>query len=136
MSQRKLQDGLANLGKALANLERAITLPREQELVIEGTIQRFETTIEIFWNVLRRALEMEGFVIRTPRESLKNAFAIGWLDNEQRWLDMLASRNTTSHQYLDEKLIDRNYEDIKRNVPTLRAAFDLLRSRYPAGLNS
>ena len=132
MPQRKLQDGLANLQKSLSNLERAFDSPKERDLVIEGTIQRFETTIEIFWNVLKRALEFEGIDVRTPRESLKAAFRIGWLTDEQVWLDMLESRNTTSHQYMDDELIDQNYEDIRKNVPVLRTVFDLLRARYPA----
>ena len=88
MPQRKLQDGLANLERAMANLERAVTLPKEQELVLECTIQRFETKIEIFWNVLKRALEFEGLVIKTPRESLKGAFR-----------DRLATRRATLAGY-------------------------------------
>ena len=39
MSVRKLKDSLANLGKATANLERALTIPRDRELVFEGLRQ-------------------------------------------------------------------------------------------------
>jgi nucleotidyltransferase substrate binding protein (TIGR01987 family) len=129
---RKLQDSLSNLGKALANLERALLIPRDRELVVEGTIQRFEVTIELFWKTLKRALEYEGFSPKTPRESLRQAFQIGWLDDEELWLDMLDSRNTTSHMYLDEEMAEDNYDDIVKVTPTLRSAFDFLRLRYPA----
>jgi nucleotidyltransferase substrate binding protein (TIGR01987 family) len=99
--------------------------------VAEGTIHRFEMTIELFWKTLRRAIQYEGTRVETSRESLKEAFRIGWLDDEQVWLDMLDSRNTTSHQYLAEELASNNYEDIKKVTPILRKAFDHLRSRYP-----
>jgi hypothetical protein len=44
---------------------------------------------------------------------------------------MLDSRNTTSHQYLAEALAEDNYEDVKKVTPVIRAAFDVLRKRYP-----
>lgn len=131
MSERKLLDSLANLEKALENLERAIEIPKDRELVAEGTIHRFEITIELFWKTLKRAVNYEGSHVNSPRESLKEAFRMGWLNDEQVWLDMLDSRNTTSHEYLAEELAENNYDDIKKVTPVLRTAFNLLRARYP-----
>lgn len=133
MSARKLTDSLKNLGNAVANLERAISIPRDRELVFEGTIHRFEVTIELMWKTLKRALEYEGLQPKTPRETLKEAFRIGWLDNETIWLDMLEHRNTTSHQYLAEELLEDNYNDVVKVTPILRATYDFLGARY-AGL--
>jgi nucleotidyltransferase substrate binding protein (TIGR01987 family) len=133
MSVRKLKDSLTNLESAVANLERAITIPRDRELVFEGTIHRFEVTIELMWKTLKRALEYEGLQPKTPRETLKEAFRIGWIDQETVWIDMLESRNTTSHQYLAEELLEQNYEDVVKVTPILRATLDFLKSRY-AGL--
>ena len=130
MSERKLLESLKNLQNALDNLERAVKIPKDRELVAEGTIQRFEVTIELFWKTLQRALVYEGKQVKFSRESLKEAFRAGWIDEEQAWLDMLESRNTTSHQYLAEELVDNNYEDIKKVTPILRKAFDFLRARY------
>lgn len=131
MSERKLQDSLENLGKVLENLERAILIPKDRELVAEGTIHRFEMTIELFWKTLQRAIQYEGTKVTTSRESLREAFRIGWLNEEQIWLDMLDSRNTTSHEYLAEELAEDNYDDIKQVTPIIRQAYDFLRARYP-----
>ena len=130
MSDRKLIDSLNNLQSALANLERAVQIPKDRELVAEGTIHRFEITIELFWKTLKRALRYEGSHVETSRDSLKEAFRLGWLHDEQVWLDMLDSRNTTSHEYLAEELASNNYDDIKKVTPILRNAFERLRSRY------
>ena len=132
MSERKLHDSLNNLEKVLINLERAVQIPKDRELVAEGTIHRFEMTIELFWKTLRRAITYEGTKVKTSRESLKEAFQLRWLHDEQVWLDMLDSRNTTSHEYLDEALAEDNYEDIVKVAPILRTAFDFLRQRYPS----
>lgn len=127
---RKLQDSLANLERALKKLEDALRIPKDRELVVEGTIHRFELLIELFWKTLKRALEFEGFHPKTPRESVKQAFQIGWLHDEAVWLDMLDSRNTTSHQYLDEELAENNYHDIRKVAPILRSTFEDLLARY------
>lgn len=130
MSKRKVEDSLANLGKAMDRLREALEVPRTSPLVLEGTIQRFEFVIEIFWKALKRALEYEGIVVKTPRESLKQAFAAGWLHNETAWLDMLDSRNTTSHLYLHEDLVEEAYDDIRKNFPELEKTYQFLRDRY------
>lgn len=130
MSARKLLDSLSNLNKVVSNLERALTIPRDRELVFEGTIHRFEITIELMWKTIKRALEYEGIHPKTPRESLKEAFQVGWLHDEAVWLDMLDQRNTTSHVYLSEELAENNYEDIVKIAPVLRSALDFLLNRY------
>jgi len=75
-------------------------------------------------------LEYEGILVKTPRESLKQAFAAGWLHDETAWLDMLDSRNTTSHLYLHEDLIEEAYDDIRTNFPELEKTYQFLRDRY------
>jgi nucleotidyltransferase substrate binding protein (TIGR01987 family) len=114
----------------MSKLEDALRIPKDRELVVEGTIQRFEYVIELTWKTLKRALEYEGLHPKTPRESLKEAFKIGWLHDESDWLDMLNQRNTTSHNYLAEELAEDNYDDIKKIAPVLRATVDFLRARY------
>lgn len=130
MSLRKLQDSINNLSKAIENVERALLLPVDRELVVEGTIQRYEVAIELMWKTLKRALEYEGFSPKTPRESVKEAFQAGWLHAEAEWLDMLNHRNRTSHMYLDEELAENAYEDVRTAVPHLRTALELLKGKY------
>lgn len=130
MSDTKLRDSLENLNRALIKLESALNTPRERELVIEGTIQRFEFVIELFWKTLKRALEYEGIQTKTPRESLKAAYAAGWIENEDAWLELLDLRNSTSHLYLHPELLEDHYEQIKLRFPELQAAFALLKRRY------
>lgn len=131
MTERKLQDSLANLERATKKLESALLIPKERELVVEGTIQRFEMVVELVWKTLKRALEYEGLHPKTPRESLKAAFQIGWLHDEDVWLDILDQRNTTSHVYLSEEPAENNYEDIRKVTPVIRQVVDFLNGRYP-----
>lgn len=47
--------------------------------------------------MLKRLLLSEGIEAKTARETLKEAFQVGWLQNEYAWLQMLKDRNETSH---------------------------------------
>lgn len=129
---RKLKDSLSNLRKAVDKLSSALLVPNDRELVVEGTIQRFEVVVEILWKTLNRALKYEGVRLQpdTPRETMKAGFAIGWLHNAILWQDLLDKRNTTSHEYLDESFIEDNYADIKVVAPEIIKVLELLEGRY------
>lgn len=127
---RKLKDSLANLRKATDKLESALSIPVDRELIMEGTIQRFEVTVELVWKTLYRCLKFEGIHPKTPRETMKKAFATSWLNDEIVWQDLLDGRNTTSHEYLDETFIEENYEDIKKIFPYIKKLLEFLEKRY------
>lgn len=128
MSVIKAEQSLLNLNKALSRLEEAVERQGPDRLIIDGTIQRFEFTIEIYWKVFKRFLELEGIETKTPREALKGAFKAAWLENDDVWLKMLQDRNQTSHMY-DEAQADEIYENIKRYVPEMRLTFAVLQQR-------
>lgn len=131
-NDRKLKDTLANLRKAVDKLESALEIPNDRELVVEGTIQRFEVVVELLWKTLQRALKFEGVKLEpdTPREAMKKGFSVGWLHNEPIWQDLLDKRNTTSHEYLDEAFIEDNYADIKVVTPEIVKVLELLEERF------
>ena len=92
------------------NFDRAVVLLREpferdvttlSNLEKEGTIQRFEFTVELAWKTLKDYLEYEGQIIDpvTPRNVVKEAFTAGILGDGQVWIDMLDHSNLLSHTY-------------------------------------
>ena len=107
-----------------------IDVPRDNPLVLEGTIQRFEYAIELMWKTLKRALQYEGRPTRTPRESLKESYAVGWLDSEIVWIDMLDCRNTTSHLYLEDELVEDTYDKIVDYYPEMVKVLNFLKEKY------
>lgn len=129
-SKRKLEDSLGNLRKAFDKLDSALKIPVDRELVMEGTTQRYEVTVELVWKTLKRCLKYEGIHPKTPRETMKKAFSAGWLNDEIVWQDLLDGRNTTSHQYLDEEFIEDSYADIQRVFPYIKELVEFLENRY------
>ncbi|MBI5485943.1 MAG: nucleotidyltransferase substrate binding protein [Deltaproteobacteria bacterium] len=100
MATERLETSLDNLDRALSQLERALAQPAPSDLEIDGTIQRFEFSVELFWKTLRRALIEERRVAESPRQAIAGAWRMGWLeDDEALWMRMLDDRNVTSHVY-------------------------------------
>ncbi|UCX05010.1 HI0074 family nucleotidyltransferase substrate-binding subunit [Shewanella glacialimarina] len=132
---RKLLDSLGNFRKAVDKLEQALQIPKDRELVVEGTIQRFETVVELVWKTLKRGLKYEGIHPNSPRESMVEGFAIGWLNEEIVWQDLLDHRNKSSHEYLDDDFIEEYYDEIKVLFKPIKELLEFLENRYESLLN-
>ncbi len=129
MNDYKVKQSLDSLGKALLRLEEAIKITHPNPLIIDGTIQRFEFVIELYWKTLKRLLAAEGIEANTPKDALKQAFQIKWLTDETAWLQMLNDRNETSHIY-NEATALRIYNDIKQNYKELAAVYQKLMTLF------
>ena len=96
-----------NYRKAVERLREALSDSAqnpESTVIRDGVIQRFEFTFELAWKSLREYLEdqgadMSGIVF--SKQVFKAAYAAQIISDQQVWLDMLASRNITSHVYDD-----------------------------------
>ena len=119
---------LEQLESALQKLAEALAVPRDAPLAIDGTIQRFEFTIELSWKVLKRLLEAEGIQAATTREALRRACQARWINDEEAWLEMLQNRNLASHTY-NEALDGQVYDAIRRDFAVLEAGVEGLARR-------
>jgi len=82
MNARKVEVSLRNLRRALDRLGEALEVPESNTLAIDGSIQRFEFALELFWKTLKRLLAEEGVETSTPKDTLRKAFQAGWLTDE------------------------------------------------------
>ena len=64
----------------------------------------------------------------SPRQVLRAAFGLGWLDEEGAWLDMLDDRNATPHVYSEEAAREI-YDRVRENAGALRRAWGVVASR-------
>ena len=125
--ERKVRQSIENLERALLRLEEALKEDPHNSLVVDGTIQRFEFTIELYLKTLKRLLLSEGIDAKTPRETLKEAYQAGWLEDEKAWLQMLKDRNETSHTY-DEEMALKILANVKQYFPEMKTTFVKLKS--------
>ena len=92
-----------NYRKAFANLQKFVDKGELSELEKQGLIKAFEYTYELAWNTLKDFLTYKGQTdIFGSRDSIRKAFTSGLINDGEGWMDMLQSRNKTSHTYNEE----------------------------------
>lgn len=97
---------LENFSKALLQLESAVMLSKQRKLSAleeQGLIQAFEFTHELAWNTLRDYFYYQGNnEITGSRDATREAFKMGLVTDGDAWMEMIKSRNQSSHTYNQE----------------------------------
>lgn len=71
-------------------------------------------------------LESQGYDVKSPRETVKQSFQIGLIDNGHIWIDALSNRNLTTHTYDEELASKMAIEIISIYLPELEKMYDKL----------
>ena len=127
MNGRALHQLFDSLNASLERLGEVLSVSEDQPLAVDGTIQRFEFTFELFWEVLQRVLADHGIAANSPKSVLQHAYRLGWLEHEQRWLKLLGDRNLNSHTYRESLALE-----IYRRIPSHHAAMREAVQKLPA----
>lgn len=119
-----------NFTKALSRLSAAVELATERELTDleeQGLIQAFEFTHELAWKTLKDYLTYKGVTqsIIGSRDATRLAFENGLIRNSEVWMEMIQSRNASSHTY-NEETAD---EVVALVLNSYYAEFDQLKQR-------
>lgn len=100
------QQRFQSFRKAFGQLSRAAATAKERELSEleqQGLIQAFEFTHELAWNVIKDFLESRGANgFYGSKDVTREAFAKGLIEDGEAWMEMIQSRNRTSHTYNEE----------------------------------
>jgi len=127
------QQRFENFDRALSLLKDALSRGPTvlNQLEKEGTVQRFEYTLELASKTIKDYLEEGGVVLSavTPRQVIKDAFAARLIADGQTWIDMIDHRNLLSHTY-DPTNFEEAVDAIHgRYLAAFRQVRDLLESR-------
>lgn len=112
---------LSNYSTALKQLEKAVKLSQERELSDleeQGLIQAFEFVHELAWKTMKDFLKTRGnSEIYGSKDATRALFQLGLLEDGDGWMDMIKSRNESSHTYnleiaesISEKVRNRFYQ--------------------------
>jgi len=97
------QQRLQSFGRAFDRLSDGARLAGERELSPlekQGLIQAFECTHELAWNVLKDYLENQGIQgVVGSKGATREAFKNNLISEGEVWMDMIKSRNQTTHTY-------------------------------------
>ena len=112
--------------KALARLAEIVGASKKRmlnEFERDGLVQRFEFTHELSWKLMKAYAEYQGFDgIGGSRDATRKAFEMSLISDGQSWMDMIKSRNETSHNY-DGSMADDVVDSIINRFYPLLADF-------------
>jgi nucleotidyltransferase substrate binding protein (TIGR01987 family) len=120
---------MKSLSNALDRLEEALALSLDDDVHRDAAILRFVLVYELFWKTLKRCLAYEKMETNYPKETLKKAYQVYWLKDEEVWLDMVDDGNLAAHTY-DEEKAKEIYERIRGYLPELRRTYAFLQSKF------
>ena len=130
-SQRRL----SSFRKVLLELDEAMELMGQRELSKlekQGVIQGFEYCYELGWNTLKDLLVWQGIEgIVGSRDTIREAFSKGLINDGHAWMQMLTDRNRTSHTYNEETAEAILINIRSQHHPLLRALEQSISSREP-----
>ena len=111
------------------NFERAVLRLREGSVLLQanadnllmqaGIIQMFEFTFELAWKLLKDYLQDEGFVLASPKATIRQAFQSGYIDDADDWMLALQDRNLTVHTYDDATVTAVVHDICTKYIPML-----------------
>jgi nucleotidyltransferase substrate binding protein (TIGR01987 family) len=116
----KYEELLKQLNDAILRFDE-IMREKKSIIVRDSAIQRFEFTFELSWKALRTYLiEKKGARdLHFPKDTFKSAFQAGIIENDPAWLEMVDTRNATSHMY-KESMAEEVYNKLPKYLPLLK----------------
>lgn len=121
----KVGNLVEQLRSAYARLEEVVNMEKTA-IVRDSLIQRFEFTVELSWKTMKAYLEEKGMKdLYLPKEIIKSAFQARIVPNDPTWLDMIDTRNKTSHIY-SEAMADSVYAEIPAYLPLFKKLIEAL----------
>jgi len=92
----KLATSIVHLEEALHFLDKAKKNP-----VYSAAISKtYEICLEYAWKYLKKKIVGEGLETYSPKETIKHAGRLGFVDDVEKWLGYLQDRNLAVHDYL------------------------------------
>ena len=124
-SQIRWKQRLQSLEKAFHNFSAFMIKGDLNDLELQGLVKAFEYTFELAWNTLKDFYEYQGDEgIQGSRDAITLAYERGLIKDGEGWMQMLKSRNLTSHIYNEEKMreiteqIVKSYYDLIKDLIT------------------
>lgn len=122
-----------NFEKAFLLLERTVKIEKLSEAERGGLIQFYEVSFELSWKTMKDYLESLGFSTKSPRETIKQAFQTGIINDGHIWIDALDDRNLTTHIYDEEITIKISGEIIDKYYPAIKELYEFLKQKNTNG---
>ena len=122
-----------NYSKNLRVLSTAGSRDLSDEFIVSGIIDKFYIQFELSWKLFKQLLKYEGRAVAntgSPRQIIKEMYAVCEFIDEDIWLGMLIDRNETAHIYDGNAARILALKIIESYVPEFIRVEQRIRERY------
>ena len=122
-----------NYSKNLRVLSTAGSRDLSDEFIVSGIIDKFYIQFELSWKLFKQLLKYEGRAVAntgSPRQIIKEMYAVCEFIDEDIWLGMLNDRNETAHIYDGNAARILALKIIESYVPEFIRVEQRIRERY------
>lgn len=126
-------DNFTNSLKVLSRAKKENAL--NDDIYRMGVIGQYNLTFELAWKAIKEILQLHGvinFKTGSPREILKEAYAINFLNDSEIWLEMLNSRNSIVHIYDENAAIELSNKIFDNYIAAFKNLRELLAEKISA----
>ena len=106
VSELRWKQRFQNYENSYKLLKKYIDIENPSIFERAGGIQFFEITFELSWKLMKDYLNYQGYPVKSPRETIKQAFQYEIISDVYSWLDFLEDRNLTTHTYDENKILE------------------------------
>jgi nucleotidyltransferase substrate binding protein (TIGR01987 family) len=118
------------LKKILDKFEKVFEYKKEQfPCIVEAAILIFRHAFELYWKLFKKICLAEGREVNSPRSALQQAYAIGLINHEQVWLEIMEDRNLTSHTY-KQPTANLIYTHCQQYLPVMQTTYKNIEKRF------
>lgn len=99
---------------------------QSNEIYRTGVIGQYNLTFELAWKAIQSVMRIHSVAENetgSPREVIKQAYKIGFIDNAEQWQLMLKKRNVSIHIYNEKEInemIDLIFDQFMETLIQLR----------------
>lgn len=122
-----------NFEKAFLLLKETVQIERPSAAERAGLIQFFEMTFELAWKLLKDYEEEEGFIVKSPRDAIKQAIQSNIITTGHTWIDALTDRNLTTHTYHEKAAVEVEEKIRNKYFPVLETLYIDFKNRVDKG---
>lgn len=126
----KKYDNFIGSFNVLKNADRKVA--DQYELYRTGVIGQFNLTFELAWKVLQAVLRLHSVAeaeTGSPREIIKLGFKVGFITDEQVWLDIQKDRNKAVHVYNEDDIDDIIDRIFSRYIPAFEDFSNMMQTK-------
>lgn len=126
----KKYDNFIGSFNVLKNADRKVA--DQYELYRMGVIGQFNLTFELAWKLLQAVLRLHSVAEAetcSPREIIKLGFRVGFITDEQVWLDIQKDRNKTVHVYNEEEIDEILGRIFERYIPAFDSYAQMIKEK-------